>query len=61
MIEIKCSKIQYKMLIDALSHTDLYRGKCFLRKDYLTCPNIDKPNNPCESCLSAHIRRIDSK
>lgn len=61
MIEINCTQTQYKILIDTLSYADLYKGKCFLRKDFLTCPHIDKPNNPCKDCLSAHIRRIDSK
>lgn len=61
MVEVKCTKMQYKMMIDALASSGLYKGKCFLRKDEFSCPSINGKNISCEECLEKHIKRIDVK
>ena len=59
MVEVKCSNIQYKMLIDALESAPLYKGKCFLRKDVVSCPSMkDDSTLTCGECLKQHIKQV---
>ena len=63
MIEIKCSKIQYERIIDALRcyYED---HKCGIGRSSLSCPAQTNPalhGMRCEECLKKHIRRITNE
>lgn len=53
MIEVKCTKAQYKRFIKALNQSGLVDGKCVLGKDAYNCPIcIGKSNDlDCKKCL----------
>ena len=59
MIEIKCTKAQYKRFIKALNQSGLVDGKCVLGKGAYNCPIcIGKSNDlDCKKCLENNIHR----
>ncbi len=61
MIEIKCSKAQYKRIITALSTSGLINGKCVLGKDGYSCPSVNgkNPSLTCTECLRKNIVRME--
>lgn len=61
MIEIKCTKAQYKRIIKALNQCGLIDGKCVLGKDGYTCPICIGTSSEfnCLKCLERHIVRKD--
>lgn len=63
MIEIKCTKAQYKRLIKALNQCGLVDGKCVLGKDGYSCPICVGASNEldCRKCLESHIVRKEDE
>lgn len=63
MVEIKCTKAQYKRLIKALNQCGLVDGKCVLGKDGYSCPICVGTSNEldCRKCLERHIVRKEDE
>ena len=63
MVEIKCSKAQYKRFIKALMQSGLIDGKCVLGKDGYSCPIcVGKSDEfDCRKCLERHIKRKEDE
>ena len=64
MIEIKCTKAEYKRIINALLCSNYQDGgKCVMGKGPWTCPAINDENSKltCEDCLKNNIKRKEDE
>ena len=60
MIEIKCSKLQFNRILEAMQ--DYYdTDKCILGKTCKSCPACNDKDNDCKICLSKHVKHNDIK
>ena len=62
MIEIKCSKAQFKRILASLTESGmLFNNHCVLGKSSTTCPatNGSQPNLTCKDCLKKNIKRVE--
>ncbi len=63
MIEIKCSKAQFKRFMDCINASGLTSDeKCVLGKSWKSCPATNGKNHDltCTECLRKHIKRSES-
>ena len=58
MFEIKCSKAQFKRIIDCLMRSGLDAdGRCILGKSEFSCPVTNgNPNLTCSECIKKNVR-----
>lgn len=64
MIEVKCTKAEYRRILDALSESGLLLNeRCVLGKDEFTCPaaNGKEPCLDCSECLRRNIKHIPTR
>lgn len=62
MIEIKCSKAQFKRILTSLTESGmLFDNRCVLGKTSATCPAVNgsKPKLTCKDCLKKNIKRVE--
>ncbi len=63
MIEVACSKAQYKRLIEALNQSGWIGDRCVLGKNEYSCPICKGKSDDlnCRNCLEEHIKRKEDE